>query len=131
MVSDEPIDDLTATVATGPRQLKTDQIAEYWNLVRRCLSEVFDKAEYEADALIGNMRARTEALTEEEVLLLYHNNPLQIGANLAGASGRPLTADEKLKYVAIMSENRDDRPAGEDVVAAYPDDLRFHQAVNP
>jgi hypothetical protein len=123
MVSDGSTNDLAATVATKLEQL---DLVKYWDLVRRSLTEIFGNSEYEASASIDQIKARIELLTEENALLLYHSNPLQIAANLAGASSRPLTEKEKLKYEAIINEHRDDRPDENEITKAYPDDLRFH-----
>jgi hypothetical protein len=123
MVSDELTDDLAATVATKFEQLDFQKLEEYRNLVGRCLTEIFGKTEREARISIGILEDRGKSLTEENMILLYHNSPLQIAANLAGASSRPLTTDEKLKYIAIINEKRDDRPEMRDLQRAYPDDL--------
>jgi len=123
MVSDKADDDLAATVATKFGELDRHKVDAYWNLVRRCLKEVFGKNEHEVRASIRNFNSRAKLLTEENILLLHHSSPLQIAANLAGAGSRPLTPDEKLKYVAIINENRDDRPDEKDIKKAYPDDL--------
>ena len=126
MVSDEAANELAATVATKSEDLDPHKVDAYWNLVKRCLKEVFGQSEHEAGSSINDMQTRMKSLTTENILLLHHYDPIQIAANLAGKASRPLTTEEKLKYAAIVNENSHDQPDVKDIQKAYPDDLRFH-----
>ena len=91
MVSDKSTDDPVATVATKVDDLDKHYVDGYWNLVKRCLKEVFGKTEREATNSVRDFRSRTTDLTEENRLLIYHNSPLQIAAALNAT--RPALAE--------------------------------------
>jgi hypothetical protein len=126
MVPNEISNDLAATGVTKFDELDPRQLEAYWALVKRCLKEIFGKTEQEVEASFQDLRSRFESIPREDWLFFYHNSPLQVAANLAGASSRPLSPDEKVKYVKIISENRHDQPDEGDIRKIYPDDLPFH-----
>ena len=99
-----------SVVAEGGADLDRSQVREFWALVRRCLSEVFHMPPDDAEIAIAELDKRMDSLSKDAVLLMYHNSPLQVAANLAGAGSRKLTAAEELAYDQILNAGRSDRP---------------------
>jgi hypothetical protein len=93
-------------------------VNNFWTFVELCLREVFDKSGNEAHQAVQRVRERMNRLSEEAILLMYHNSPIQIAANLAGAANRPLTAKELLAYDNLLNKNRVDRPSRDEVLQA-------------
>jgi hypothetical protein len=97
----------------------------YWEIVRRCLREAFEKSEAEADQAIKRVRERMGKLSDEATLLMYHDSPIQVAANLAGVANRPLTAEELLAYDEILNAQRKDRPDRDEVLRGHLQSPRF------
>jgi hypothetical protein len=106
-----------------------DFVNVFWSCVERCLREAFGKSESEARQAVVEMRERMNGLSEEAVLLVYHDSPIQIAANLAGAANRPLTEKELLAYDDILNAGRKDRPSRDEILRGHIQNPRFGTGV--
>ncbi|WP_146006573.1 hypothetical protein [Bradyrhizobium forestalis] len=123
-------DDENASVAAIAKSVgDLDQSAknEFWGLVRRTLVEVLGKSERDADTEIESLTERLDALSHDDALMIYHNSPIQVAANLAGVDG-PLTAQQELAYDDIMNRGRpaSERPTEKEVLRRPKDVSDFN-----
>jgi hypothetical protein len=108
-------------MGAAPPQIAQDR---YWDHVKRTLTDVFEVDPHEAERKVRVMRARAQnETTPSTETIFYHATPLDVAADLAG---RPrdyvIQPAERLRYVRILTEDRDDRPDPADVAKVHPED---------
>ncbi|MGJ4930376.1 hypothetical protein ACQR1K_24765 [Bradyrhizobium sp. HKCCYLRH3095] len=84
--------------------LKAEEVETFWRIVVRCLRDVFGKSDWDASQLVSDMKSKMKGLTEEARLLVYHDAPIQVAANLAGVAHRPLGDREVLEYEELLKQ---------------------------
>lgn len=82
------------------RRLADDR-GRFWALVRDTLVRVFDTEEPE-QAWRNYRRVVEEEASPGERIAVYHSSPLQIAADLAGVSGRPISEAEQARYLELQ-----------------------------
>ncbi len=75
----------------------------YWDKVRRSLKEIFGKSPALADAL----RRDVETAPQAEQILLYHQEPIILAADLAGAG--MITPEQQRQYIEICEDTEPSR----------------------
>jgi len=97
-------------------ELHPESVDRFWKLVERCLQEVFEKSKDDASQAVQAVRKKMKGLSEEAVLLTYHDSRVQTAANMIGTANRPLTDKELLAYHELLNANRKDRPSRDEIL---------------
>jgi hypothetical protein len=119
--------DETQSVAGATEHVEPDVWEPYWRRVNQALVEIFwvpqDKAHEIIDRLQRDLDDEREKGASISDVALYHLDPLQVAADLAGTS-RPLSAEQKQKYVKILAiAENEASPSGADLAREVPDDI--------
>ncbi|MBR0871282.1 hypothetical protein JQ633_13010 [Bradyrhizobium tropiciagri] len=89
---------------------------EYWEQVKRILREVFDSKPSAAD----DLRKDVNAASPDTQTAFYHADPFEVAADLMGRRGKPITPDEKQRYLKI--KNLPKPPGNDDLNISRPED---------
>jgi hypothetical protein len=124
MMAQESVELTTPSIANDT-QIDGDEINQYWNQVRETLLEVFKMPRAEAENAVRDLRRRLlEEIAPDGRIYIYHADPFQVAADLAGRDPQDISHEEKEYYIdRILKLPEDDRPDPSSLRRLLPDDL--------
>src|SRR5436853_446057 len=113
----------TYGIVANIEQLDPRQIDAYWRRVAETLQHVFGMSSSEAENKVRRLRGNLKEAGPDTELHFYHSDAFQIASDLAGAAGRPITPDEKRRYIDLQKLPENDRPDSNSLERLLPEDL--------
>ena len=80
--------------------LQGAHIDRYWEMVKSTFQEVLDRNDFEP---VDNLRRELRQCTEEEQILFYHAEPLDVAADLVGISPDQLEGWQLDAYAKLLN----------------------------
>jgi len=80
----------------------------FWEKVERALEEIFGKPR----SLAASHRADVETAPRSEQILVYHQEPIELAADLAGVA--EISSEQQSKYLEICEGTEPPRPGWPD-----------------
>jgi hypothetical protein len=115
----EPIYDVVAAI----KEIDNQQIDAYWRRVVETLQHVFGMSRSDAEDKVRELWAKLKETGPDTQLHFYHSDPFEVAADLAGAAARPITPEEKRRYIELQNLPKDDRPDPAALDRLLPEDL--------
>ena len=72
---------------------------QYWDLVERSMTEVFGTSPQCAAQRVGDYRELINVAPPAEQILVYHQEPINVAADLAGVE--TISEEHKIRYMKI------------------------------
>jgi hypothetical protein len=101
----------------------------YWECVKGTLEKVFNESTTSADTSIEKLRDKLKNAPIGTRTVFYHAEPLEVAADLAGRREKPITPDEKKRYIEVRENylkvyqmKSSTRPSEDDLSQTHPED---------
>jgi len=110
-------------IAEKIEQLDDQQTRAYWQRVIETIHHVFGLSSSDSENKVGELRRKLKEAGPDTEFHFYHSDPFQVASDLAGATGRPITPDEKRRYIDLKNASGGDRPDDNSLKRLLPEDL--------